>query len=499
MTYNLTKRIISALCLCVFMVNFSYAQEPKPAPPKSVKIPNAKVKKLPNGLKVVVIEKRNLPLLTVQLQIPNGADSEATQDAGLASLTSTLLTKGTKTRSATEIAESMEFLGGSINSGASWNGSNVSIGITSDKINEAFKIFTDVILNPNFDQKEIDLLKTQTLDNLNYSLTQPGSLANFVASKFTFDEHPTGGTPKSIEGIDRKKILEFYQTNFIPENSTLIFTGDISSIQANLLAQKYFGTWKNPKKVYVPGTNIIQTRSPKTREKSNTVAKRLLVIDLPDSGQASVNFANKITDIGRIFEGQISPLIVNPKYYESIVLNSLFGGGYSSRLNQEVRIKRGLSYGAGSSFNWRINDSNFVARCQTKNESAAEVAELIIYEIERLTTELANNNELNPRKNVLIGDFRRDLETTNGLNYALSDLYLFNLSPNELNKYMDNVRKVTPEQVRDFAKENLKGGDIIIVGDYKIFKDDLAKRFPKAKVEVIKASELDLNSNNLRK
>ena len=116
-----------------------------------------------------------------------------------------------------------------------------------------------------------------------------------------------------------------------------------------------------------------------------------------------------------------------------------------------------------------------------------------------MTTDLASNDELNPRKAVLIGDFGRDLETTSGLNYALSDLFLFGLTPNELNAFTENVRKVTPEQVRSFANENLKGGDIIIVGDYKIFKDDLAKRFPNQKVEVIKVAELDLNSETISK
>jgi zinc protease len=181
-------------------------------------------------------------------------------------------------------------------------------------------------------------------------------------------------------------------------------------------------------------------------------------------------------------------------------LNSLLGGGYSSRLNQEIRIKRGLSYGAGSSFGWRWDSSTFSTRTQTKNESAAEVVELVLAEIERLAEdESISAAELDPRKSVLTGGFGRRIETTGGLVNALADLYTFDIPPAELNRYMTNVNSVTDKQIRGFAKSNLLGGDVIIVGDYSIFRDDLAKRFPNIKPVVIPASELDITKPGLRK
>jgi zinc protease len=165
----------------------------------------------------------------------------------------------------------------------------------------------------------------------------------------------------------------------------------------------------------------------------------------------------------------------------------------------EIRIKRGLSYGAGSSFAWRWNSMNFATRAQTKNESAAQVAELVLVELNKLTNTSVSGDELVPRKSVLSGNFGRNLETTVGLASALAELYTFGVPTSELNSYVTNVNGVTDEQIREFASRAILGGDIIIVGDYSILKDDLAKRFPDIKVEVIKAAELDLSKDNLRK
>ncbi len=189
----------------------------------------------------------------------------------------------------------------------------------------------------------------------------------------------------------------------------------------------------------------------------------------------------------------------NTAYYPASVLNSVFGGGYSSRLNYEIRIKRGLSYGAGSSFGWRSSKANFSTRAQTKNESAANVAELVLEELKKLTSSNVAKDELTPRKSVLTGGFGRNLETTGGLAGAIGDLYSFGISTSELNQYVSKVNAVTDGQIKEFATQNLLGGDIIIVGDYSIFKDDLAKRFPGMTVDVIKADELDLSKENLRK
>ena len=192
------------------------------------------------------------------------------------------------------------------------------------------------------------------------------------------------------------------------------------------------------------------------------------MIDLPKSGQAAVGYYDRI---------HAEAIRKSASFYPATVMNTVLGGGYSARLNYEIRIKRGLSYGAGSSVAWRPNETNFGTRAQTKNQSAPEVAELTLAEIKRLTDGSVLTDELVPRKSTLTGNFGRNLETTNGLAAAIGDLYTFGIPASELNSYVSNVNSVTDAQIRDFASKNLLGGDIIIVGDYSVFKDDPGKAF----------------------
>jgi zinc protease len=465
------------------------AQETPPAPsaPRSVVVPPVKEKRLANGLRVVVVEKRSSPLVTAQLLVMGGARYEELAKAGLADTTADMLTKGTKTRTATQIAESIEFLGGSINTSTGWNASNVTANFTSDKIDKAMAIMADVVLNPSFKQDEIDLVKSQALDGLTYNLKQPGFLANYVASRYSFDEHPVDGTPDSIKGLTRDDLVGFHKNRYTPSNAVLILTGDITQAKANAIGQQFFGRWKDPGPlVYTVGTPV---DGPPKYPGERQILRRILVVDLPDSGQAAVKYLKAGEGISRS----------SRDYFPASVLNSLLGGGYSSRLNQEIRIKRGLSYGAGSGFAWRFSKNNFATSTQTKNESAAEVAELVIAEIKRLGDKTAEDTELSPRKLVLNGNFGSALETTGGIAGLLSELYTFSLPASNLDAYMSNVRTVSSSQVRDFAYKNFKNGDIIIVGDAKLFMDDLRKRFPRTPIETIKADDLDITTVSLRK
>jgi zinc protease len=504
---NLFSLFIS-LCLCVSVVNFVFAQEqpPEPTSPRAVKIPKIFESELRNGLKIIVVERKNVPLVSVNLMINGGASSEDDELAGVTDMTASLLTKGTKIRKAEAIAEQMEFLGSGIGGSAGWMSTNIGFNATTDKLDKAMEIFADVVLHPTFPQSEIDLYKSQAIDNLESSLKQPGTLARYVAARFSFGEHSVGGTPETIKAITRKDLLAIYKAKFKPENGTLIFTGDISQSQGNALAKKYFNSWGKPLvtdgigNTMGRGINLkITFEQYKKSFQNKQTVNRMLVVDLPNSGQAAVVYAKNIKsdDYGWVFKTDATRY--NDRFYSASVANSLLGGGYSSRMNQEIRIKRGLSYGAGSSIAWRDSGGNFSTICQTKTVSAAEVAELTLTEINRLINEDASGAELTPRKNVLNGDFGREFETNGGISGQIEDLLTFGLPMSDLNSYMNGNEKVTAQQVKDFALFNLKGGDIIIVGDYKDFKDDLAKRFPNQKIEVIKASELDLNSDTLRK
>jgi len=213
---------------------------------------------------------------------------------------------------------------------------------------------------------------------------------------------------------------------------------------------------------------------------------RVVVIDKPDAGQAAVFLAR--TGINR----------KDPDYFRGVVSNSVLSG-YSGRLNQEIRIKRGLSYGAGSQLDTRRDVGPFLASAQTKNESGAQVADLLLGEISRLSSAPPADVELMPRKAVVIGSFSRNLETANGLVAQVGSLALYGLGLDEINRYINNVQAVGTADIQKFASAKLdaKSSNIIIVGNAKAFLPELQKKYQN--VEVIPVTELDLNTALLKK
>ena len=223
--------VVSFLALVVFGVQFTLGQvptetPPPPSAPPSVTLPEVKEMTLPNGLKVVVVQKRGLPLVTTSLLIKSGSYDEDAGEAGLAGMTASLLTKGTELHSATEISEQIEFLGGSIGSRAGWNSSTMTINVMKSSLGKALSIMSDAVTRSSFPENEIKLLKKQALDGLKVGLKQPGALLRFVSSRYSLNEH--NATPQTIARINRDKIVAFHKEQYRPDNAVLIFTGDIT-------------------------------------------------------------------------------------------------------------------------------------------------------------------------------------------------------------------------------------------------------------------------------
>jgi zinc protease len=433
-------------------------------------------------LRVIVVERTESPLIAAQLLIKNGGEVDPPELAGLADMTANLLTKGTQTRDATQIAQQIESLGGSLDSGARWDSSFATVGVMSSKIAQAMEILADVVRRPAFKSEEVERLRQQYLDNFTLALGDPGSIARFVAARVVFGDspygHPVSGTAESLTRITAADITKMHSRYYRPDNAILVIGGDINAKDGIALATKYFGDWQKP-------TAPLPAVSAPT---ANTTAKtgRIVVIDKPDAGQAAVYLAR--TGINR----------KDTDYFRGIVTNSVLSG-YSGRLNQEIRIKRGLSYGAGSVLDTRRDVGPFVASAQTKNESGAVVADLLLGEIGRLSSAPPADVELTPRKAVLIGGFSRNLETVNGLVGQVGALALYGLSLDEINRYINNVQAITTADIQKFAGTRLdaKTSNIIIVGNAKAFLPELQKKYPN--VEVIPIAELDLNTALLRK
>jgi zinc protease len=463
------------------------ATPPPPAAPRSVTVPKPVERTLPNGLRVVVVERTNMPLVSAAFVIKNGGEVDPPQLAGVADLTASLLTKGTATRNAPQIAEAIEALGGSIQSGARWDASTASVGVQSSRIAPAMEILADVVRRPTFKDEEIERLRQQYLDDLTVALGQPGSIARYVASRVVFGDapygHPLSGTPESIARIKRDDIARMHATYYRPDNAILVIGGDIRPEEAFKTAERFFGDWQKP-------AAPLPAQSAKTTQANTTGASapqpRIVVIDKPDAGQAAVLVAR--TGIRR----------TDPEFFRGIVANSVLSG-YSGRLNQEIRIKRGLSYGARSALETRRETGPFTAEAQTKNESGAVVAGLLLGELSRLANGELPDAELTPRKAVLIGGFARNLETADGLVAQVASLALHGLNFEEINNYINNVQMITAKDVQGFAGSRLdsRAANVIIVGDAKKFLPELQKQYKN--IEVIPIAELDLNIAQLRK
>lgn len=457
------------------------ATPPPPAQPRSVSFPKPVEKTLSNGLRVIVIERPAAPLVAAQLIIKNGGEADPPELAGLSNMTADLLTKGTAKRNATEIAEAIEALGGSLESSARFDASLVGVNVMSSKIGPATEILSDVVLRPTFKEDEVERLRQQMLDDLIVDLGEPGTIANYVAARIVFGDAPYGkplsGTTESIARIDRGAIVKFHSRYYRPDNAILVLGGDVNSKDAFKLAQQYFGDWKSPSEP-VPTVTMAKP--------SAIAGPRVVVVDKADAGQAAVVVVR--TGIAR----------KDPEYFVGVVANSVLSG-YSGRLNQEIRIKRGLSYGAGSSLSARRDVGPFSASAQTKNQSGAVVAELLIKEVQRLSTEPVPDVEITPRKAVVIGSFARNLETAAGLVSQVGTLALYGIGFDEINRYIGSVQAITGSDVQRFAGKRLdaKTTSIVIVGNAKEFLPELRKQFPQ--VEVIPVAELDLNTALLRK
>jgi zinc protease len=461
------------------------ATPPPPAAPRSVAVPKPVERTLRNGLRVIVVEHHATPLVAAQLLVKNGGEVDPANLSGLADMTAELLTKGTKTRTAPQIAQEIEALGGELSSGAGWDASRATVNVLAAKAEPAMAILADVVRNPVFQDEEIERLRQQYTDNISVGMNSPGTLAVWVASRVVFGDspygHPVSGTAESIERIKRDDVAALHSKFYRPDNALLVIGGDIKAEDAFRLAEKSFGDWANPAGALPTGVASAHT----TTEMANG-KQRIVVVDMPGAGQAAVLFARR--GIAR----------TDPEYFSGIVANSVLSG-YSGRLNQEIRIKRGLSYGARASLDVRRDVGPFVASAQTKNQSGAEVASLLVGELTRLSNEPVADTELTPRKAVLIGGFGRTLETTEGIVGQIASLALYGLNLGEINNYITNVQAVTAPQIQKFAGSRLGVADsnIVIVGDAKDFIEPLRKQFPN--VEIIKRNELDLNAGSLHK
>ena len=447
---------------------------PPPAVPRPLAIAAPVEQALPNGLRVIVAPREGVPLVTAMLVVLSGSELDPPQLSGLASMAASLLTQGTRRHTGPEIAAAAEALGGSLESGAGWGQSLVAITVTTPRLDAALGLVAEVAREPTFAPAELERLRNQTLDALKVTYADPGAMAGLTAARLAYGSgawgHPASGTPASLPRIRQADLVALHRATFRPERAVLILTGDIGPERALVLARSHFGTWAAP-----AGAPLKPPAAP-TLAGGPAVA----VVDMPAAGQAGVVLALPL------------PPRQGAERAAADVLDTVLGGGYSSRLSQEIRIKRGLSYSVQSRIEARGRSGLFQAALQTKNESAAEVVSLLQAEIDRVMQAPVPADELASRKLSLIGGFSRSVETTAGLASAIRSLVASERSPAELKTRIAALEAVEPAEVQRYAAAHFgaAGRRLVVAGVAERFVGALRSGAPG--LVVVGQQQLDL-------
>ncbi|RZJ04878.1 MAG: insulinase family protein [Brevundimonas sp.] len=434
---------------------------------------------LANGLDVYVARKPGLPLVSARLSLAAGAANDG-GEPGLASLTAGLLTQGAAGKSAPQIAAEIEQLGADIGASSGPDFSTVFANAPADVFPRAMGLMADLVRRPDFAAEEVARQRDQALDGLRVALSSPGPVASASAARAVYGDAPYGapggGTLTSLPNLSRDDVAAFHASRYRPETAKLVFSGDITVEQARALAEQAFGDWR------ASGPAPAAAPDPA----GAPVAPRVVVIDQPGAGQAAVYAAMR--SIARN----------DADYFPLTLGNTLLGGSFTSRLNQEIRIKRGLSYGTRSSLGVRLDEGAFVASAQTRNDAAVEVADLVLAEITRLSATQPTASEMTTRQAILTGAFGGSLETVDGLGGLVAGLALYDLPMSDLAAYAGRVRSITPEQVQAAFAEHLPtaNASVVIVGDASVFLEGLRAKYPN--VEVIKLTDLNLDRAALK-
>jgi zinc protease len=403
----------------------------------------AKREVLPSGLTVLHAERRNLPLVVLTLLVRAGMKDEPGDKAGLANLTASLLTEGTKNRTSLKLSEEVGFIGASLGASAGGDYTTVNLSVLKKDLEKGFELFADILLNPVFPPEELDRVRELIKGSLRESEDNPSFVASRAFKKEVYGEHPYGrlvrGTVEGLESTTRADILEFFSGHFLPNNSTLTVVGDLSGEELDDLIKRYLGEWRKGK---VPPRKTTH---------------------VPGAGHKVVTIEKDLTQ-ANILLGHIGVRRDNPDYYALSVMNFVLGGGgFSSRLMDTLRERMGLTYGVYSYFASSLEPGAFQVGVQTKNESAGTVVEEILKEIRKIREEGVTEEELGDAKAYLTGSFPRRLDTMQKIVGFLSAVEFYGLGLDYIDKYPEYINAVTGDDVRRVARKYLDPENYVLV------------------------------------
>ena len=398
---------------------------------------------LPNGLTLLVCEERSLPFVTFQLLINSGSWKDPQGEEGLSYLTARGLLLGTSKRKVTTIHEELDFMGASLSSSSGRDYATLHFQILKKDLEKGWGLFMEVLTQPTFPEDEIKREAEKTLAAIQAAEDQPDEVAEKEFQKTLFANspygHPVEGTKESLPRITQEAIVRFYRSYYHPNNAILTVVGDMTADEVKTKLFPIFVRW--------PRTEI-----PKESFKIAFLKDRKTV--KIDKGITQAN----------IILGHAGVSRENPDYYALTVMNYILGGGgFSSRLVEEIRNKRGLAYSVASFFDPGKYPGSFQITLQTKNASAREAIALSLQEVEKITKGFVSDKELEGAKKYLIGSFPMRLDTQGKLANFLTQVEYYDLGLDYPEKYPSLIRSITKEEILRVAKKYLSPENYILV------------------------------------
>ncbi|MEW6687140.1 MAG: pitrilysin family protein [Candidatus Edwardsbacteria bacterium] len=404
--------------------------------------------RLKNGLLVLIVERPQLPIVNLSLMIKSGATAEREEKAGLANLVSALLTKGTKNKTAGEIAEMVDFLGAKLSTRCEHDASYLSLSMLKKDFAAGLDIFCDLLLNPTFKQEELERRKSEIIAELIRRKDDPHLVGQETFNETIFGRHPyhcpVEGYTNTVKEIMRTDLEDFYQNFYRPNNSVLAIVGDVKRKEVLTQIKKLLKVWE-AKFVF-----SLSYSPPSTFQKSQ------------------LKFVQKKLSQAYIYLGFVGLSRKNPDFYAVRLMNYILGGGgFASRMTNNIRVKQGLAYDVDSYFEARLQPGPFVASLQTKNESADTALKSLLYEMRRLQETPVSEEELSEAKSFYTGFLPFRIETNEYLSELLLAIELHNLGQNYFQDYFRKIEEVTVEDIQRVAREYLCPDrfTLVIVGD----------------------------------
>jgi zinc protease len=350
---------------------------------------------------------------------------------------------------ATALARQAESLGSALDPGSGWRSSSLSMTVMRPKLDAALALMADVMRHPLLAAEELERARAQALDGLRVTFKDPAALSGLLLRRAWWGDSPYGAVtaPAALQQLKLDAVRAFHARWYRPEQAALVLAGDVTPEQAQALAQRLLGDWRAAAGAGQPAVSVAAAPQP--------LAAPLVLLDMPGAGQSGVAVAAPFVATGAADRRAAQ------------VASAVLGGGYSARLNQEVRIKRGLSYGAFAEGEAQPPGGMFAARTQTDHKTAAEALALLRSEISRLATEPPTPAELAARQATLVGGFARRLDTTGGLAALAATQWSQGRPLADLQRTVPEILAVTPEQVAAFARSHWAPDQLraVVAGD----------------------------------